>query len=307
MIKRFKLYLTIVVLLLLLLSGCKQANDQDRGNLTIGLMPDIGMLPLLVAKEEGYFNDQHLNVNFIIFKSAKERDSALQSGQLDGAMSDLLAVYFLNSNGWNVKATSVTDSRFMLLAAKDARITKVTDLHDIEVGLSLNTVIEYIVDMILLKNGVEARKLSVPQVPVRMELLRNGQLAAASLPDPLATVLKKSGAVVLSDNFELNIHPAVLIFTEKTIEEKRDYLNDFYSAYDRAVKAINQNPEKYRALLVAKGQFPEAIISDIDIPVFKSAKNPPKDEVEKILTWVKNKNLAKKELVFSDLVFDINR
>ena len=49
-----------------------------------------------------------------------DRDSALQSGNLDGAVSDMLAVAFAKDGGFDVKVTSMTDGSYKLIAGKDA-------------------------------------------------------------------------------------------------------------------------------------------------------------------------------------------
>ncbi|MCK4258542.1 MAG: ABC transporter substrate-binding protein [Halanaerobiales bacterium] len=302
--KRFAMFLIMMLLVVTLLLGCSEKNDSSANrSLKIGLMPDIGMFPLLVAAEEGYFADKELDIELLVFKSAKDRDAALQGNQLNGTMSDLVAVYFMNSGGLKVKATSITESRFLLLAGIDSGITKVKDLQDVEIGLSTNTVIEYIVDLILEEDSVNARKLSVPKIPMRMELLRNGQLNSASLPDPLATIMIKSGAVVLADSSsDLEIDPAVMIFTDETIQKQQDELEDFYKAYNKAVDEINKNPENYRHLLVDKGEFPESVIGDIEIPKFRRVLLPTKEEVENVLTWIEEKGLKKTDLDYFDLV-----
>ncbi len=304
-VKRWILVGLMVLVLMGGLIGCnKTADIQEERTLQIGLMPDIGMFPLLVAEEEGYFEDEQLDVELLVFKSAKDRDTALQSGQLNGTMSDLLAVYFLNSSEIKVKATSITESRFLLLGSQNSGITGLIELENMEIGLSVNTVIEYFVDSVLSDRGIKAKNISVPQIPVRMELLRSGQMVAASLPDPLATVLTKSGASILADSREMKIDPAVLIFTDKTINEQGDVLADLYRAYDKAVEAINKTPEKYRQLLLTKGGFPETVIDDIVIPHFRKAELPSRDELDRILRWAENKGLKKADLGYDDLVYE---
>lgn len=300
--RRWLVGVLVLCLAALVLVGCQGEKKAENRALTIGLMPDIGMFPLLVAENEGYFTDEELNVELIVFKSAKDRDAALQGGQLNGTMSDLLAVYFLNNSDVKVKATTVTESRFLIMGAQNAGINTIADLANVEIGISPNTVIEYFVDTVLAADGVSALKSSVPQVPVRMELLRSGQLKAASMPDPLATVLTKAGAVILADSRNMDMDPAVLIFTEQTLTGQEKAVEDMFNAYNKAVDAINADPEKYRHLLLEKGGFPEAVIADIEIPRFRKAFDPTEEEVARILNWVKEKGLQKKELTYNDLV-----
>lgn len=295
-------FILICCLLGLLLACTNRPSEKEDLSLKIGLMPDIGMFPLLVAEEEGCFAQENLLVELISFKSAKERDAALQAGHLDGTMSDLLAVYFLNSNQFAVRATSITESRFLLMSAHNSGISSLKNLEDIPIGLSVNTVIEYIVDSILHTQGQEAEKLSVPQITVRMELLRTGELQAAALPDPLATVLTKFGAQILADSREMKIDPAVLIFTLETISKRKKALESFYRAYNTAVALINEDPERYRNLLWTEGRFPESVIDDIKIPYFRRAQIPDPTEVDQILAWIEKQGLKKADLTYSDLV-----
>ena len=277
------------------------ATGENR-TIRVGLMPDIGMFPMLVAEEEGYFTKNNLKVPLTVFKSAKDRDAAFQGGQLDGMMSDLLATYFFQNNGLAAKAAIITESRFLLLAGKESGIKRIQDLQNVEIGLSLNTVIEYFSDTVLAGQQITAKKSSIPQVPVRMELLRSGKLKAAAMPDPLATVLTKAGAVVLADSARLQMDPAVLVFNGKVFRDQSGTLHDFIKVYNQAVDAINKNPEKYRHLLLEKGGFPAEVIKDIVIPHFRHATEPGAKEVAKIINWAREKGLEKRKLTYNDLV-----
>ena len=103
--------------LLFLTAGCGGGSKQELGTLKIGLMPDTDSVPFIIAQEKGYFAEEGLNVELHSFKSAMDRDSALQSGNLDGAVSDLLAVAFAKDGGFDVKVTSMTDGSYKLVAA----------------------------------------------------------------------------------------------------------------------------------------------------------------------------------------------
>lgn len=267
----------------------------------MGLLPDIGILPILVADEEDYFDKEDIKLELTLFKSARNRDAALQAGELDGTISDLLAVYYLNSSGIGVKALSVVESRFMILGAKESGISNLEELDGEDIGLSKNTVIEYIVDTILAERGLKYQEINIPEIPVRMELLNKSKIKAACLPDPLATVLEKSGARSLIDSHSYGLDPVVLIFTERTVDDTK-LLKDFFRAYNRGVKALNNNPEKYRKLLFSRGEFPEQIIKDIDIPTYRPAEAPSRDEVDKILKWVATKKRENSNLMYGDLV-----
>ena len=77
----------MTILSTLILSACGAPQSQKSEplpKLTIGLMPDVDSLPFIIAQEEGYFKEEGLDIELQQFKSAMDRDAALQSGTLDG-------------------------------------------------------------------------------------------------------------------------------------------------------------------------------------------------------------------------------
>ena len=95
-----KILACLFCLTLLLVGGCGspvQEKSEPLPKLTIGLMPDTDSIPFIIAAERGYFAEEGVEVELQPFKSAMDRDAALQSGNLDGAVSDLLAVIFARS------------------------------------------------------------------------------------------------------------------------------------------------------------------------------------------------------------------
>ena len=198
MMKRF--LAAVLSTLLLLTVGCgseSQPKDAKLSKLTIGLMPDTDSIPFIIAAEHGYFAEEGVEVELVPFKSAMERDAALQSGNLDGAVSDLLAVIFARSGGFAVHAVSYTDGSYNLIASPNAGIASAGDLRGKEIAISRNTIIEYVTDEILEVNGLveqEVSKVVIPQIPVRLEMLQSGNLGAAVLPEPMASVAVASGS-----------------------------------------------------------------------------------------------------------------
>ena len=215
-IKRIASILLAVILSVVALAGCggnneaKDNSKKEMQELTVGLMPDIDSVPLIIAQEKGYFAEEGLKVNLQQFKSAMDRDSALQSGNLDGAISDMLAVAFAKSGGFDVKVTSYTDGNYRLVASKDANVEKLQDLAGKDVAVSKNTIIEYITDQITVSQNMSEdsiNKVVIPQIPTRLEMLQNGKLAAATLPEPMGSIAIGNGCKLINDSEALGINP----------------------------------------------------------------------------------------------------
>ena len=294
-----RLLAAVLSVLFLLAAGCgsePQPKDAKLSKITIGLMPDTDSIPFIIAAERGYFAEEGVEVELVPFKSAMERDAALQSGNLDGAISDLLAVIFARSGGFALHATSYTDGNYNLVASGNTGISTATDLHGKEIAISRNTIIEYVTDEILAVNGLNEREVSkvvIPQIPVRLEMLQSGNLAAAVLPEPMASVAVSSGSRYVTGSGELGINPGVIVFADSAINEKADSIRAMYRAYNKSVEYLNHAPRaEYIDLVMEKSGFPAPARDALELKPYRPAGLPAEKDVEEAVHWVKSKELA---------------
>ena len=294
--------------LLLLTVGCgseSQPKDAKLSKIKIGLMPDTDSIPFIIAAEHGYFAEEGVEVELVPFKSAMERDAALQSGNLDGAISDLLAVIFARSGGFAVHAVSYTDGNYNLVAGGNSGIAASADLRGKEIAISRNTIIEYVTDEILVVNGIEEEDVSkvvIPQIPVRLEMLQSGNLAAAVLPEPMASVAVASGSRYVTGSGELGINPGVIVFSDTSIQEKEASIRAMYRAYNKAVNYLNNTPRtEYIDLVMEKSGFPAPARDALELKPYRAAGIPAPKDVEEAVHWVKSKDLAG-DYSYDDLV-----
>ena len=297
--------------LFLLMTGCgtdSKPQEVKLAKLTIGLMPDTDSIPFIIAAEHGYFAEEGIEVELIPFKSAMERDAALQSGNLDGAVSDLLAVIFAHSGGFAVHAVSYTDGNYNLVAGANAGIASAADLRGKEIAISRNTIIEYVTDEILAVNGMKEQDVSkvvIPQIPVRLEMLQSGNLAAAVLPEPMASVAVASGSRYVTGAGDLGLNPGVIVFTDASIQEKAQSIRAMYRAYNKAVKYLNDTPRAdYIDLVMEKSGFPAPVRDVLELKPYRMAGVPSHKDVEEAVLWVKSKELAG-EHSYKDLVSNL--
>ena len=260
---------------LLAVGGCGSSQDQAKSSakelqpLSVGLMPDTDSLPFIIAQEKGYFADEGLKVDIQQFKSAMDRDSALQSGYLDGAVSDMLAVAFAKDGGFDVKVTSMTDGSYKLIAGKDAGVQSVKDLKGKDVSVSRNTIIEYVTE-------------------------------------PMASIAVHNGCRFVTGSDELGINPGVILFTEKAVSGKQAEIAAMYRAYNRAVDYLNNTPrDEYIDLVVEKGGFPPVAKEALKLPTYHQAQLPKEQDVTDCIQWLRGKDLIKDSYQYKDLVTDL--
>ena len=275
----------------------------------IGVMPDEATLPYYVAAQEGIFTNHGLNVEIIPFLSAMERDSALIAGEIDGAENDPVGVALMRNAGYDLKIVSIelqetpAKMRFAILASPASNISSVADLNGKKIAISRNTIIEYITDTLVGDTAVE--KVEVKKVPLRMQMLLNNEIDAATLPEPLASyALYKGARLVISDSMlNRTISQTVIVFRADFLNNNSEAVNEFLAAYGEAVNRINANPEKYRALLVEKTHIPPEIASNYTIATYLQPRVYPETDFDTVIHWLRAKNLLHRTISYKDTIW----
>lgn len=277
----------------------------------IGVQPIEDNFPFSVAEKDGLFTKEGVQVQLINFASAQERDAALQAGQIDGEVADILAVALMKKIGTDVKIASIglgttpQEGRFALLSSPKSTIKNPADLKGASLGISENTIIDYVTDQMLKDKGVsssDVKKISVPKTPVRMDMLLSDQIQAAVLPDPLAALAQAKGAHLVMDDTYRNISQTVLLFRTKSIQDNPAGIKAVVRAYGAAGQALTKNPEQYRALFLEKNQIPEPIKDSYKITTFSKLQLPTEDEVNNVMKWMEERKLITKAYSYQELV-----
>jgi NitT/TauT family transport system substrate-binding protein len=302
-LKKVLLYLILIFAVMMTFTSCQTKEAKE---LTVGILPDVDSIPFIIAQEKGFFEEENVTVNLEFFKSPVNRDSALQSGNLDAAISDVLAAAFAKDNDFHLAITSMTNGSYKLIVNKDAGINTIQGLKDKDVAMSKNTIIEYATDMMLQEAGMSSdyiEKAIIPQIPTRLEMLQSGKVTAATLPEPLASVAIGNGAVLINSSDNLNINPGILLFTQEAIDEKETAIKRMYKAYNRAIEYLQENDKsEYVDILIDSAGFPPVIKETMKLPEYNMAKNVSEEDFRMVIDWLYSRDLIENKYEYSDLV-----
>ncbi len=290
----------------------KTTTKKEPTKVRIGTLPTEDTLPINVAEQKGFFKDKGLDIKVTVFKSAQERDAALQAGQIDGFMGDMVAAAALQQSGTPVSIVSVllgakpNEGRFGIVASPKSTIKTITELKGVPIATSSNTITEYIIDALLTQNGftdADIKKVEIKALPVRLEALTNGQAQAAALPDPLLAFAEKQGAhLIVDDTKGANLSQTILLFKKDYLDKNRDAVKEMLKAMDEGTELINKDPNAYRKLLVDKAKLPQPIADTYKINTYPKAQAPAKADVDRLLDWMVKKKIVKPGLTYKDLV-----
>jgi len=271
----------LIVLMVIILPGCNSVKE-DKQDLTlkVGLMPAVDAAPMLIAKEKGYFEELGLQVELVVFNSGQDRQSALQTNNIDGAMTDLVAVAANVSGGFELKATTMTNGEFPILMKEGS-----DEKANIKVGMMEVSVTNFLVDQ-WLGDRYEIEKVYINEIPTRLAAITSGELDMGIFPEPFASMGELQGLKKASFTFEDGYCPDVLAFTGKALSEKKEAIRLFHQAYDKAVDYINQNDQEAReALLGSINGLDPAVKDDIVMPEFTHAQLQADEYIQKIIDW----------------------
>ncbi len=188
---------------------------------------------------------------------------------------------------------------FAILATPNSNINSVEDLDGRGIAVSLNTIIEYALDMMLSEYNINYTKVSIPKIPVRMQALLNGNIEAAVLPEPLASYAVSKGAKLILSDAMLNesITQTVIAFRGDVDDEK---VQKFLEAYREAVREINANKEKYREKFIEIARVPEDIAGSYPVPNYPEPQQLPKEYYDRYLQWAMQKGLIEKPVPYEE-------
>lgn len=277
-------------------------------SLKIAMLPIIDSFPYYVAQAGNDFTKAGISVKLIPVMSGLNRDQLMQAGEVDGMLNEMTTVANFNRKTTQVKVVYTIRTAhakypmFRLIAGPKSGLNSVADLAGASIGISRNTIIEYVTDRLLSTKGLDSgqtSKKSVPAIPERFQLLMAGQIDAAVLPDPLASAALEAGATLIIDDAAFPQYSASLFtFSIKTIQHNPETLKRFLYVWDRAVARLNASPEAYRELMLKKIRVPRNVQKSYPIPRFSRSSVPDKQQWTDVMQWMVKKDLLKKPLSY---------
>jgi NitT/TauT family transport system substrate-binding protein len=297
----FHPFFTLMIFLVFLFGWNRPGWSSDIDKLKVALLPIIDSLPFHVADEKGYFQEANISVEAIAVASALERDQLMQVNQIDGMINEMISV--ANFNRHKIQLIIVSHARssvpasplFRILASPKSAIFSADQLDGVPIGISRNTIIEYVTDRILAEKGLKPEQIvkqSVPNIPDRYQLLLQDRIKAATIPDPLGMSAIVSGAIPITDDSEYpHFGVSVLSFSTNAIDRKSEAIARFILMWDRAAAEINESPEIFRSLMLKRIQVPDNIKETFKIPIFPRGQIPTKSQWEDMIDWMLTKGL----------------
>ena len=318
---RIRDFLVMSPLLLLLVGAPLSAQEEARKPvLRFAVLPVLNTLPLYVVLDGGYFDEAGITVEIVDYASGADVQAATIAGELDGFQADLFSALKVNAAGGDVRLVrhvGVTDAPFIsLVVGRRSGIESVADFAGKRIGLSKNTIIQYMTDAFLASAELDAGEAGVEYVDVpgiwdRLQQLLDKDIAAATLPAPFSEVSPRWSYRVLIDDSEVAYVPESLNIAAAALAEKGAAVRAFLAAYERAVDTLNEmagDQSTLREFLrendrgggqLLKSSFNTGLVP---VPILTRARVPSEAEYSSVHDWALGAGLLAEAQSYADVV-----
>ncbi|HEX2966927.1 MAG TPA: ABC transporter substrate-binding protein [Syntrophorhabdaceae bacterium] len=278
-----------------------------------GTIPVLQSLSVFVAQEKGFFKEQGINVEVILFNSAMEKDVALTSGQIAGYFGDLMTPMVLQGNKAGVKMvatnfnTTSEQRMFAILAAPKNADKELPEIAKAGIGTGSNTISDYLIIRLLQPKKIDANTINlidVKGIPIRLQMLLSSQIPAALMPEPMATLAESKGAKALIDDKGRGLSATVFAFNEKFLKQYPQAVKAFNKAVNKAADYINKNPDEVRTIMNRECKVPEPLQTSFPIPKFPKLVIPDPAQVLDVYKWLRQKQIITRDMTYKDVVAD---
>jgi NitT/TauT family transport system substrate-binding protein len=271
--------------------------------INIGILPAESAIPIILAEEKGFFDNAGVKVSIKAFSSPNDRNVAVQAGELDATIGDVMTGATFVDHGIVMKITSDISEDFKILSSPASGITKMEDLSGKKISLVPNFILEYIMDQFAAEYGFSYEIVEIPSFSGRAEALMSNQIDGVVFTEPQAGMLVKQGAHLLGSSKEAGIKGGTLLFTDEMVKERAGDIKAFYQAYNKAIDYMNEVDVTEYSAILTEYQFPEAISDYLSNRTedFKYAGIIDQDQFDNIIAWTKDKGQISKLYSYDEL------
>jgi NitT/TauT family transport system substrate-binding protein len=245
-------------------------NVQNRKKAQVAVMNAVHDLPVLVARDKGLFKDQGLDIEFVTtpgmaqvttshivkFDSIFDRplDSVYNDGGIDqyrmcewGIMKRAVEARKEGRRDRKIVALGASMSKFAIVVSRDSKVYEPEMLKGQAIATTPNNGSDF--TTLKMMEGflapVHIKRVHAGSMLKRLEAVRDGKVAAASVMEPWISVAQKWGMRIVIESHSTRSEAAGDELDGPTLRK-------MFDAQAEAVKLIEKDPTPYVHYLVAE-------------------------------------------------------
>jgi NitT/TauT family transport system substrate-binding protein len=289
----------------------------------VAIMNAVHDLPVLVARDKGFFKDEGLDLEFVTtpgmaqvstshfvkFDSVFDRplDSVYNEGGIDqyrmcewGIMKRAVEANTQGLRGRKIVALGASMSMFAIAVTRDSGIYEPEMLKGKEIAVTPNNGSHFttlkMMEGFLAKEHI--RTTGVGSMPKRIEALRQGKVAAVSLMEPWISVAQKMGLRILIESHSTRSEAAGDDLDGPTLKK-------MFRAQARAVELIEKDPRPFAHYLTAETG---GLLKPEELQTWRLLHAPPqpytRERFDDTYTWTVGWNMTVPGATYENTVDD---
>lgn len=254
---------------------------------SIGVIASTDVAPLYLGIEQGFFEEEGLELEITQAQGGAAIVPSVVSGELDFGFSNVTSLIVARSQGLPLQivanannSTGVRGEDFAdVLVRGDSDIQDAADLEGRTVGVNtLNNISDTTIRAAIEAQGgdpgnVEFVEIPLPDMPAALD---RGEVDAIGSIEPFRTIALQDGARSAVSNYAFpieNLTVAVYFTTDDVVAEEPEMVESFRAAIEKSLEYAQDNPDEVRAVLPSYTQLDEGLIDQLVLPSYPTEVN----------------------------------
>ena len=232
-----------------------------QSKINVGYVTASDFVPLLVAKEKGFFEKRGLDVEPKRIPIITNIPPALVSGDLQMGSSTMPLLLQANDGGLDMRLVAGAarhlkeTSKIALMVRSTLKLEKPEDLKGKKIGVAgFNSTMDVFIRKWLKLKGVDPKEVTFveaafPQMP---DLLKGGTVDAVTITEPMRSIAQNSGAGYVFADYVAEYFPDLLmvgyIATGDWAMKNPAAIKAFRDAMDESIAFIAANKDETKAI-----------------------------------------------------------
>jgi NitT/TauT family transport system substrate-binding protein len=282
----------------------------------VGVVPVVDVAPLYLGIEQGFFEEEGLDVQPAIAQGGAAIIPAVVNGDQEIGFSNIVSLLIGQTEdlpvqviAQGIQATDDAENDTAAIAVPaDSDIQEPADLEGATIAINtLRNISELTVKAALEGEGVDVSTLRFVEVPLpdMVGQLESGQVDAAGLVEPFVTTGEDAGhRMIIYDRVatEPEMTIANYFTTTEYMESNPEVVEGFVTAINRSLEYATENPDEARQAIAQYTEIPPDVLERVVLPLWQTDLNV--DSIENTAELMVTHGIAEEQADVDALIAD---
>ncbi|HBC28650.1 MAG TPA: hypothetical protein DC006_03065 [Prevotellaceae bacterium] len=271
--------------------------EADSAALNVAVLPTLGCLPVYYAQRTGMFDSAGVSVRLWRYQAQMDVDTSVLRGHVQIAASDPFRAIRMQSDSLHISPLMAINEPLSLVALKGKRVRQMRQMKEKTVAVCRLSCSDYWCQRMAADTGLDLSTIYRPQINdiyLRADMLRNGLLDAAMLPEPYATWAAAEGNKRIRRTGDKSICNTLWIVSqrEKGRSAHEAQARVFAHVYEEAARRMTAavQADTIRKILTSEYRLPPLLADTMRIPETPRPRAITREEIDKAAEWLRGQN-----------------